>query len=79
MSSSPWHILGIEPTQDQREIKKAYARLLKVTRPEDDPQGFQRLREAFEEAQYLAQQEPPPAQAEAGQEHASGRGEFCQH
>ncbi len=74
---TPWQTLGIEPTQDLREIKKAYARLLKVTRPEDDPQGFQRLRDAFEEAQYLAQQEPPPAEPPA--EHSNGRGEYCQH
>lgn len=76
----PWQILGIEATQDLREIKKAYARLLKVTRPDDDPQGFQRLRDAFDEAQYLAQQEPPPqAEADASAEHSSGRGEYCQH
>ena len=24
-----WEILGIEPTKDKKEIKKAYARLLK--------------------------------------------------
>ena len=78
MSNSPWHILGIEPTQDQREIKKAYARLLKTTRPEEDPQGFQRLRDAFEHAQFLADRMPPPA-AEPEAQHAEGRGEYCQH
>lgn len=76
---NPWQVLGIDATQDLRKIKQAYARLLKVTRPEDDPQGFQRLRDAFEEAQYLAQQELPPEPPAAEQEHASGRGEYCQH
>lgn len=79
MKTTPWHILGIEPTQDQREIKKAYARRLKVTRPEEDPQGFQRLRDAFEEAQYLADRLQTEPTAEAAEQHAEGRGEYCQH
>ncbi|MBU9810264.1 hypothetical protein J1785_11030 [Rahnella sp. SL6] len=45
-----WSVLGIEPTQDLGVIKRAYARKLKNTRPDSDPQGYQRLREAFEAA-----------------------------
>ncbi|WP_105588665.1 J domain-containing protein [Cronobacter sakazakii] len=43
-------ILGLEPGADERAIKRAYARLLKGCRPDDDPQGFQQLRDAYETA-----------------------------
>ncbi|QNM97352.1 J domain-containing protein [Chitinimonas koreensis] len=49
-----WHILGIAATADEREVKRAYAKLLKTTRPEDDPDAFQRLRDAFEAALWAA-------------------------
>lgn len=45
-----WSVLGIEPTQDITAIKRAYARQLKSTRPDQDPEAYQRLREAFESA-----------------------------
>jgi hypothetical protein len=48
--SAIWDELGIEPTDDQRAIKKAYAERLKQTRPEDDPDKFQALRRAYEAA-----------------------------
>ncbi|HOJ78322.1 MAG TPA: J domain-containing protein [Bacillota bacterium] len=45
-----WHILGIEPTVDLKTIKKAYALKLRIHHPEDDPEGFNRLRSAYEAA-----------------------------
>lgn len=45
-----WGLLGIPETQDPKEIRRAYARRLKERRPDEDPQRFQELREAFETA-----------------------------
>lgn len=47
---SIWGILGIEPTGDNSVIKKAYAKKLKLHHPEDDPEGYQQLREAYDAA-----------------------------
>ncbi len=48
---SIWEVLGVEATDDERELKRAYARRLKLTHPEDDPEGFQELRTAYDMAQ----------------------------
>ena len=45
-----FQILGIEQTKDERALKNAYRDKLAVTNPEDDPEGFKRLRMAYEEA-----------------------------
>ena len=44
----PWALLGIAPTRQARDIKRAYAARLKTVRPDDDPAGFQALRQAYE-------------------------------
>ena len=46
----PYELLGIPRGADIREIKRAYAQLLRQYRPDEHPAGFQKLREAFEAA-----------------------------
>lgn len=51
MSSSEFFsILKIPATREENAIHGAYRRLLGGVNPEDDPEGFKRLRKAYEEA-----------------------------
>ena len=47
---SIWNVLGLEPTQDVSAIKRAYAQKTRVCHPEDDPEGFLKLRKAYQAA-----------------------------
>lgn len=53
---SDWELLGIEPTTEIRQIKKAYARELKLCSPEDNPVQFQTLRQVYERVLKYAEQ-----------------------
>jgi hypothetical protein len=67
---SYWQLLQIAPDSDERSIKRAYARLLKTNRPDDNPEDFQRLREAYEaalaEARWRASDEEASSEAHGG-------------
>ncbi|KXF83410.1 DnaJ domain-containing protein [Enterovibrio coralii] len=55
-----WDVLGIEETKDESVIKKAYRKLIRIHHPEDDPDGFQRARQAYEDAlRYLSSADVP--------------------
>lgn len=45
-----WQALGISPTREIGDIRRAYAARLKECHPEENPEGFQRLRAAYESA-----------------------------
>lgn len=45
-----WGVLELDHDADERSIKRQYSRLLKTTRPDDDPVAFQTLRTAYEQA-----------------------------
>ncbi|HEY2068912.1 MAG TPA: hypothetical protein VGG48_05110 [Rhizomicrobium sp.] len=68
-----WEELGIPPTDDRKEIQRAYARRLRSFDPDADPAAFQRLRQSYESAlaraAYLKKQveagAPPPEQVPA--------------
>jgi len=46
---SPWKTLGLESgTATLRDVKRAYAALLKKHRPDSDPEGFRRIHDAYE-------------------------------
>ncbi|MGE8363000.1 hypothetical protein [Pseudomonas sp.] len=47
---NPWELFGLDADTDTRSVKRRYAQLLKQYRPDEDPEGFQRLREAYEYA-----------------------------
>jgi hypothetical protein len=49
-----WQILRIQATSDTGQIKKAYAKLAKQCRPEDDAMAFHTLRQAYEQALEMA-------------------------
>lgn len=45
-----WKLLGIEPCDDERAVKRAYAAKLKSINPDEDVEGFGRLRLALKSA-----------------------------
>lgn len=61
-----WTVLGIKKTKDKTAIKNAYRGLLVSVNPEDNPEGFKALRQAYEEAIYEADKEDAKVEHEEG-------------
>lgn len=67
---TPWQILELDPrSASEKDVKIAYARLVKQHRPDTDPEGFRRVREAYEIGLEVirgvaAELVPPPANAQ---------------
>ncbi|GFZ31325.1 hypothetical protein CSC2_18510 [Clostridium zeae] len=51
-----FEVLGISKTEDLNDIRKAYSKLLTIHSPEQDPEGFKKLRVAYEEACRIAKE-----------------------
>lgn len=63
--------LKIEMTKDTKAIRQAYSDLLPLFSPEKDPEGFQRLRESYENAMTYAKS---PAEVETSEKLSEGGG-----
>lgn len=53
-----WRVLGLEPTRDLSAIRRAYAAAARKYHPEEQPEEFQRVRAAYEQALLYARSAP---------------------
>lgn len=65
---SCWSVLELEENASLKEIKKSYAKKLKYNKPDENPEGFQRLNAAYQKACKIAKQKARQQTYEA--EHA---------
>ena len=49
-----WKVLGIAPTGDKKAIRAAYSAMTRQCHPEEDPEGFKQLHEAYQAAMAYA-------------------------
>lgn len=56
-----WKVLGIEPTKDKAAIKSAFAKLAHKVSPEDQPEEYQRIHDAYKQAMMIAKRSAAPA------------------
>ncbi len=52
--SEALEVLGLTNADDAAQVKKAYRRLLRGIKPDQDPEGFKRLRTAYETLKHPA-------------------------
>ena len=60
MNENVFQILEIEPTNDKKVIRKAYAGLVKRYHPEEFPEEWKKIHDAYEQALKLAEHVQPP-------------------
>lgn len=58
---SMWQVLGISPTADVAAIKRAYAEKSRRFHPEEHPDEFRALHDAYRQATRYARQHPQPS------------------
>ena len=56
-----WDILGLAPTKDLGAIRRAYAAAAAQYNPEDHPEEFLAVRQAYEQATAYARGQEPSA------------------
>lgn len=61
----PWNELGLKGPASLTEVRRAYARRLQEIHPEEDPEGFQHLHDAYQEARRAAKAAQHTSEAEA--------------
>ena len=64
-----WEILGIEPTHDVKLIRRRYAELVRLYYPEDQPEIYQQIVEAYQSA--LREARSKKTRQESGRSEAS--------
>lgn len=69
-----WDILELQPTQDISVIRRAYARKTLTCHPEEDPEGFLRLRRAYQAALDHAERSADGVAEVAGSQCNAGSG-----
>ena len=45
---NPFELLGVPPGVNERDLRRAYVRLIRIYKPEQFPEHFRRIREAYE-------------------------------
>ena len=64
--SWPWSELGLDGPAPLEEVRRAYAQRVKEVHPEEDPEGFQRLHTAYQEARQAARRVKKGGQTSGG-------------
>jgi len=52
---NPFELLGVTAGVSERELRRAYARLIRIYKPEQFPEHFRRVRDAYEHVRNYVQ------------------------